>query len=387
MNEFKKEKKKMAIVSYGTRIAIKSKNVRAVDLTYLRNIMQNVYGREVDYVTFKTDKDPDSFKNVADVNINDYDEVMIYNCSLNPFGGVFKHESIITIQKLMEFNGDIWYFLVDPKMPCLDFAAYLKTRLNKYGAIKIDRDPFEVTFTEEWLDEWTNKVWSRMKIAYGGVDYDKYYKMYTDKVTHNGKKEPKSTRLLNPNYEWAFVPLFEYYAVNEDLEDKLKDWTTENKKWDLIYFGNNRMTNRSKIIANFYDQENYHNYVLGYDPEFKKCDYDTSGYVAHDEMFKIIPMAWATLILGDELHNSNIRTPRFFEGMLLDTVGFIYIGYDEKKQFVKNKELQDFIYVSTPEELQEKVAKIKSDTEFYRHIVELERQEILGQFGNMKEND
>ena len=76
-----KENKKAAIVCMGTRISLNSKNVRSVDLIYLRNILQDVYGRTVDYLTLKTKKeaDLDYFKNVADENINDYDEIYIYN--------------------------------------------------------------------------------------------------------------------------------------------------------------------------------------------------------------------------------------------------------------------------------------------------------------------
>ena len=75
-----KENKKAAIVCMGTRISLNSKNVRSVDLIYLRNILQDVYGRTVDYLTLKTKKevDLDYFKNVADENINDYDAVNTY---------------------------------------------------------------------------------------------------------------------------------------------------------------------------------------------------------------------------------------------------------------------------------------------------------------------
>ena len=53
------------------------------------------------------------------------------------------------------------------------------------------------------------------------------------------EKEANPKTALNPNYDWAFIPLFEYYAVNEDLDAKLKDYPVE-RNYDLIYFGNNR---------------------------------------------------------------------------------------------------------------------------------------------------
>lgn len=379
-----KENKKAAIVCMGTRISLNSKNVRSVDLIYLRNILQDVYGRTVDYLTLKTKKeaDLDYFKNVADENINDYDEIYIYNASLNPFGGIFKTESIITFQKLFDFTGDIWYFLCDPKMPCTDMAQYIKSRLVN-NRVKTDNEAGYIEITPEFCDEWSSKVYPKIKIASAGCNYNMYYETYTNKLTKNSTKKPANTKnVLNPNYEWAFLPLFEYYAIQEDLNAKLKDYPFEDRKYDLIYFGNNRQTERNKIIEKFYNREDYnYNYVLGFDPDWSTVNYSCGPYVKHDEMFELIPKsAKATLVLGDTLHNNNTRTPRFFEAMLLDIVAFIYIDYDKDKRFLTNEFLKDFCYVSTPEELVEKYNKIKNDEELFRKIVKLQREDIISQF-------
>jgi hypothetical protein len=62
--------------------------------------------------------------------------------------------------------------------------------------------------------------------------------------------------------------------------------------------------------------------------------------------------------------------------MLLDVVGFIWHEYDKDKKFIENQELKDFIYFSTNEELKEKLAKIKNNPDFYRHIIQLQRNEV-----------
>lgn len=380
-----KENKRAAIVCMGTRISLNSKNVRSVDLVYLRNMLQEVYGRNVDYLTLKSKKeaDLDYFKDVKDEDINTYDEIFIYNASLNPFGGIFKTESIVTFQKLFDFKGDIWYFLCDPKMPCTDMGAYIKSRIVD-GKIKTDNKAGYIEVSPEFCDEWSKKVYPRIKIANAGCNYNMYYKTYTDKLTKNGTKTPNPKSVLNPNYEWAFLPLFEYYAVKEDLNAKLKDFSFADRKYDLIYFGNNRQTERNKIIEKFYDRSDYdNNFVLGFDPEWKNVNYEVGPYVKHDEMFEFIPKsAKATLVLGDNLHNNNTRTPRFFEAMLLDVVAFIYINYDKDKRFLTNDYLKDFCYVSTPEELVEKYNMIKNNEELFRKIVKLQREDIISQFKN-----
>lgn len=384
--EFKKDNKKTAIVSLGGRITLNSKNVRSIDLAYLREMLINVYGRNVDFVSLKTKKEEgiEYYKDIRNIDLNEYDEVMIYNSTKNLFGGIFKTEMIETFNKLFDFNGDIWYYLADPKMPCTDYAAFIKSRI-KDGCIKIDDTNNTTPFSLDYCNDWTNKVFKRTKIAYSGSNYDKYYDTYMNNITKGGKKEANECNILNPDYEWAYIPLFEYYAVNEDLDTKLKNFDYSEKKYDLIYFGNNRQTERNKIIDSIYDKEVYNNYVLGFEPSWKKCKFDFSGYVTHDEMFEILPKtAYATVVLGDDLHNDNIKTARFFESMLLDICAFIWHSYDPNKRFVNNQELKDFIYISSGDELIEKINKIKNDEAFYKHIVELERQEILNQFLSFK---
>ncbi|MBO5005641.1 MAG: glycosyltransferase family 1 protein [Clostridia bacterium] len=381
--EFKKESKRTGIVCMGTRISLSSKNVRSVDLVYFRNILQDIYGRKVDYLSLKSKKeaDLDYFKNISDVDINDYDEIFIYNHSYNPFGGLFKSEAIVTFKKLFDFKGDIWYLLLDPKMPCTDFAAYLKTRIVDEKYIKTDSKEGRTIVTPEFCDKWSAKVYPKIKIAMGGCNYNAYYTTYMNKVTKNGKKEVANRVKLNPNYEWAFIPLFEYYAVKEDLDKKLKDYNFDQREYDLVYFGNNRQTERNRIINNFYDDIEFNNIVFGFDPNWEYCSYEYGPYVSHDDMFRLIPEnAKATLVLGDNLHNNNIRTPRFFESMLLDVVAFIYIEYDKEKRFIKNEFLREFCYVDSPQDLKRKYRKIVDDEELFRKIVKLQREEILSQF-------
>ena len=92
----------------------------------------------------------------------------------------------------------------------------------------------------------------------------------------------------------------------------------------------------------------------------------------------------ATLVIGDNLHNGNIKSARFFESMLVDLVAFIYIKYDPNKEYIKDEFLKEFIYISTKEELKKKIEQIKNDKNLYKKIIELERKEIIDQFGFMK---
>ena len=381
-----KTNKKSAIVSLGTRISLSSDNVRSVDLKFMREYLLNVLGREqVDYISKRTKKEAglDYFKDTTETDFNDYDEIYIYNASFNPFGGLFKDEALDTFEKLYTFNGDVIYFIIDPKLAPMDFAGFLRAR-NKKGDYIFGTDvkvrDFKRYIDPEIVEGWTEKVWKRMKIAFDGQDYEKYCKMWNS----SSPKIKGTYKWLNEDTEWFNMWIAEYYAINERLELKLKDYEKVADPYDLVYFGNNRQNERNKVIKELYDIPEFKKYCIGFDPQLANTD--SEKYVDHDELFKLIgEKCLATVVVGDNTHNGNIRTARFFETMLLDVAAFIYIKYDPTKSYVKNEFLKEFIYVSSKSELKEKIEKIKNDKELYKKIVELERKEILDQFSQYKQ--
>ena len=382
-----KTNKKSAIVSLGTRISLSSDNVRSVDLKFMREYLLNVLGREqVDYISKRTKKEAglDYFKDTTETDFNDYDEIYIYNASFNPFGGLFKDEALDTFEKLYTFNGDVIYFIIDPKLAPMDFAGFLRAR-NKKGDYIFGTDvkvrDFKRHIDPEIVEGWTEKVWKRMKIAFDGQDYEKYCKMWNS----SSPKIKGTYKWLNEDAEWFNMWIAEYYAINERLELKLKDYEKVADPYDLVYFGNNRQNERNKVIKELYDIPEFKKYCIGFDPQLANTD--SEKYVDHDELFKLIgEKCLATVVVGDNTHNGNIRTARFFETMLLDVAAFIYIKYDPTKSYVKDEFLKEFIYVSSKSDLKDKINKIKADKELYKKIVELERKEILDQFGHYKMN-
>lgn len=370
---------KAAIVCHGGRVTLTAANVRSVDFKYLREYLLNILGRnEVDFVSRKTKKEADIeyYKDIFDTDLNYYDEVYIYNSSYNIFGGIVPSENIELMKQLYNYKGKIWYVLCDPKMPYKDYAQFLKSRM-KDGKLKTSDDLEYTGLSEQWLDDWSNKVYPNINIAFAGKDYDLYYNIYTDTIK-NKKLKNIDSQLINPNYNWFFLKIFEYYAINEELDLKLKNYDFNKKEFDLVYFGNDRQNERNKIIKKLYDNPELNKFFIGFDPGLENCKIEK--YVKHEELFPLIgAKCFATVVVGDILHNSNIKTPRFFESMLLDTVAFISTTYDPNKEFVQNEFLRDFIYISNENELYEKIKLIKSDKTLYDKIVKLEREEILNQ--------
>lgn len=365
-----REPKRSAIVCTGVRISMDAANVRTVDMYQSRQYLMNVLGRtEVDFVCRKLDKEADVpfYKNITEVDLNDYDEVFIYNSTNNLFGGIFFQHSYDTFKALYDYKGELYYMLFDPKMPPVDYGQFVKSRI-KDGKIKTDKQG-EVSIDPGYCDEWSERVFKRMKIAFSGKDYDKYYREYCGALK---KKSPLKD--LNPDYEWTNFWIFEYYAKNEEWELKNEDYPLDHKNYDLVYFGNVRNTERTKLVKKLYSDKNMKKLFLGIDPEMENSE--TYKYVAHAEMFFKVTQAWATVVVGDPLHNGNFKTARLFEALSLDIVGFIYDEYDPKHEYIKDEFLKGFIYVKDGKELSEKVEMLKSDPELYRKVVSLERAEV-----------
>lgn len=362
-----KNNSKVAIICLGQSIDFLNKNinVRCVDLLYLKRYLEEL-GREVDFVS----RGKTISKNIVDVDLNDYDEVYIYNSSYNVFGGKFHKTSLDTFSKLCDFNGEVYYVLADPAMPCKDFSLLInKIRSYNDGKIPLQgtHEFYDLDLTK--LDKW-NEIYSKIKVCFTGVDFDKYYELWV--------KTHKSPFTAINHSDWCELPLFSFYAVQEDLGLKLKSYDFSSKKYDLVYYGNKRnSSSRNKIIKQLYDYSGFSCQFIGYDPEFECSKVEVFDYVSHGSLFPKICESYCSVIVGDKLHNDNIITPRFFESMLLDVVGLIYDEYDSEHKIIQNPELRDFIYVKSVADVEARLSQVRNDEKLYRRIVELEREEVM----------
>ena len=382
---FNPNHKKTAIISYGNRITLFSDHVRSVDLIYLREYFLNVLKRdEVDFLSRKTNKEESLtyYKNIKDFissdKINEYDELVVYNSPFNLFGGIFNVEMLDTLSAMLNFNGDIYYFSCDPKFPCVNIAEQIRGRIknieNGIAKLPLGNDKFYDISIDD-INRLSTEIWPNIIIAFAGINYELFCEVW-----HNSHKTKTLINTLNTDCRWVPLDLFTYYAVTELPELKLVDYDKSEVKYDLVYYGNNRHTERDKIIQKIYSDPTLNNIMFGYKMDWPNCFYH--DYVAHDVLFEALcKNAWGTVILGDITHNNNIMTPRFFESMMLDLVGFVYEAYDKDKNFIMNDELREFVYFSDPNELYEKLAKIKNDKDFYKHIINLQRKEIMDRLG------
>ena len=378
--EFSKTNKKAAIVGYNTRLTLSSKHVRSTGIAYMREYILEVLGRDVcDIISIPHEEDADRkyYKDIRDfesgkLDINYYDEVFIYNSQFNVYGGVFPVPSISTVLTLIKFKGDIWYMLTDPSMPPTNLGLLIQQKF-KYCDVPdhvkmIDKTLKRVTMKD--IEDFTKNVYEKTRIAFCGLDYQKYYDLY------NPEKRVDARKIMD--IDWAYFGQHEYYVVRDCIDIKMQTPDKEADAFDFVYCGNHR-TSRDKVLNEIITHKDLNCAIVGYGESIQDSDNVTTfKYMPHEEMFDFInKKAYATIVMGDNLHNNNIITPRFYESMLLNVVAFVWHTYDVDKKFVKNEELKNFIYVNSIDEFHDKVLQIKNDPELFKHLVELERKEVL----------
>lgn len=376
--EFSTTNKKAAIVSYNTRLTLSSKHIRATGIAYTRDYILKVLNRDTcDILSIPHSEDDTSYyKDIRDfesgkLNINEYDEIFVYNGPMNVYGGVFPIPSIPTMLSLIKFTGDIWYVLTDPSLPPNNVALLVQQKF-KYCDVPdhvkmIDKTLKKVT--QKDIEDFTHNVYEKTKIAFCGLDYKKYYDGY------NPEKRVEARKIYNA--DWAYFGLLEYYAINEFLDLKLQTPEKEGKLYDFAYCGNHR-TSRDEVVRGVVGLTDLKCATVGYGDIITGENLDIYPYMYHTDMFNFMnKQVYSTIVMGDNLHNNNMITARYYESMLLNVVAFIWHKYDADKQFVKNQELKDFIYISSFDEYHEKLLKIKEDKELFKRIVELERKEVL----------
>lgn len=333
--------RKLAIVNPMSRISLTAKQVKVRELIAIRAIMLTK-GFEVDFVSrpIRDELNTPHYKNVYDTDFNDYDVVLIYNQPVNFFGGSCGDEIIELWQKLATFTGKFVYFQADPKFT---FKKYWKKFVERKKPVESNLgralDPTILPILDAAFE--------------GNLHLISTY---------------KNDSVLDTEVEYStktYFPLFEKMFVDE--YKALSFHTSETRIFDFVYWGNNRHTNRNKILNSFFGHGDYTMNVIGYDPGWPNTEWCKP--LGFNDLVIELPKAKFTLILGDDLHHTGkMCSPRFYEAMSTDVFAFIYTPFDKDKEYINSKELADVMYVSNKRELDEKMAIINVKYDYYREL-------------------
>lgn len=389
MSEFKPgygKGKTAAIICMTKYISLTSKLIVTKTYEAIKNILLDVYQYENVYFasTFQNRTEtPFKFfegcmRQIEEPNcLEDADDIFQVQATLNQFLGYIYSDFYYTVLRVNEWyktHGDGHYFIIqdDPEIHCLNPFTVFNRRMFEYKTLGhiVPEEIFE-----EYCRVWPNveKCIKGCIVAHCGSSY----------IDYLSKLSPKNE--LTPKFvtKWCQFPVFTYQALNDNVSNKLKSYSYLQKKYDSEYHGYNRGDKRMARIESFYTALPNQSLLITSSKNLFRDHprFDRQPSLFYDDLLAYIGQnAKSTFVIADEITFNDFISPRFFDAMLSDVIAFIYEPYDKDHKYIDDEELKNFMYVATPEDYVEKVAKISNDENYFRHIKFLQRKAIYDKY-------
>lgn len=351
---------KIALIKLGSRIALSSSGTSGGTGETLSIIkMLTTAGNQVDAYTKVLDKDlpPKDFNifdlesNYTTINEKEYDCLVILNGNVNYFGGQDDPSQTLNYWIINNFKGKVFYILCD----CNLLLKQIWPSVSK----------------KDWSSRYNE---SDLLITRDDIVYISQ-PMYTEEVLVKARKANINIK------ECIHYPFEKFPLLTLDFSS-----FNENPEYDLSYGGTFRNGRREDDMIKFY---------FGYEPEFKvemfgKIKIDNFNQdkiqglsqpifnksVSYDEFSSKMNKSLATVIIGDPLYKKwGDLAQRIYESIKIGNVVFIDDSYDFDKRVFNNPILRDFNYVSSREDVMNKLKRVKDDIVLRRSILNLQAKD------------
>lgn len=318
-------------------------------------------------------------------------DVWIHQSTPNFYGGSIFPQYPFNANRVCEWwqspnHGDLFYIQDDPLFPNTNLYKVCNKRIfdlkNVYFTY-CQTCPQELVDEEVKLLEKNRQAVEIMAdeviVAFCGENYEKFYNNIKDKNKPIVKY-------------WDTFPCYTWQGMNDNLDNKLKDYPFDTRQYKCEYHGVTKGGNRLKVTTKYYEalHDKFMN-VCGRSPFFKTMDpekYDRHSVTEYYDLLQLIcSSAKSTWMTHEDSILGNYISPRYFDSMLGDIINFVDIRFDPDKRYTDDPELKEFMYVSTPAEFAQKVDKIASDEKFYRHIKYLQRKSVYDKFKDFIEEE
>lgn len=318
-----------------------------------------------------------------DLNI---DDIFCKQHALIFFGGILGQFYFHICNRLAEWyikhgNGHHYTIQDDPDFLTINPIHFCNKRISEIS--DKDTKPYSYNHDDSGVKLYT-KLWKKTSeccdntiIAYCGNNYEQFFNRV---ILH---KPGTPNCIVEPKY-WDCFNIYNWQGVNNNLDEKFKDYEWEEKKYSSEYHGYVKHDKfRIETTLNFYNALNSKIMLIQgrgpFSDEFNNAE--LFDEVPYNELFSTIAKnAKTSFITANDSTWSDFISPRYFDLMLSDIIAFVYTPYDEKKEYTDNDELKEFMYVDTPEQFKERVEKLNSDKNFYKHIKKLQRESIYNKF-------
>lgn len=378
--------KTAVIICFTKYISLSSKLISTKTYESIKNFLLEVYQYDkVDFSStfqYRSNTDFEFFKgcmipSMTPHCLDEYDDIFHVQAAMNMFMGYIYDDYFYNVLRINEWyqkHGDGHYFVIqdDPAISYIDPFPVLNRRTFEYKTLghEVPEEVFQ-----EYIKVWPNvqKCLHSCIVAHCGTSYP----TFLSKLSPNNAMTPKFVS------KWCQFPLFTYQAMTDNISNKLHNYDYSSKKYDSEYHGYNRGAKRMELIENFYAALPNKSLVITSSrnlfPHHDKFDRVQSLF--YDDLIPYIGQnAKSTFVIADEVTFNDFISPRFFDAMLSDVIGFVYEPYDKDHKYIDDEELKNFMYVSTPEDFADKVKRISEDESYYKHIKYLQRKAVYDKY-------
>ena len=297
---------KIAICKGGTNITFNEKNKTAANADILYALRQlEVKDHEVSIVTQKTrnTKIPNvvKFVELSEARFDDYDVVMLFNFSINFFGGADNPAITTLYRKLAQCETPIAYIQTDGAMPFIQLWPSIQGRDWKVGTEKdYYIDPSRVTILTQGR---------KLEMC------EHEYNIKANSIIGNFLHYPWYETILAKHKEIPYIPF-------------------KDRDYSLAFGGAIRNSHKEKKLRQFYMDDRFK--VLMFGGAAKKFNHShitSHKAVPYQEMVNKMSNSRGTVIVGDKHYNGNYFTLRMYEAILANCQVFIDEELDPYHEF------------------------------------------------------
>ena len=290
---------RLAIMKIGANITFSSNNASAANadiLYFLRQI--NVDDHDITIITHRTRNTfiPKKIRFLeinTHPNLNEFDAVIVFNGSVNFFGGAMDPNLLAIYSALHECDIPIIYLQTD-------------------GAL-----PFKQLWPLIWKREWAQDL-----------NKEDYY-IEPEQVCYmtQGRDMNALNQLILSKKELVQTTNLEHYPHARCILAKHEQYIKpnpipfEDRKYELGFGGYVRNTYKRKRIEHYFNAED--NLLFGNLRGVRAPLARMQGKCSYQQFIKMMHQCKGTVIIGDEYYCDNYITLRFYECLLADCITFI----------------------------------------------------------------
>ena len=373
-NIIDKNSGKTLITTFNDGISPTSKRAWFNDVKIIRKIFIEKYGRQEVNIIYNSKKsgDEDWFIKFEDLkDINDYHEIIIFCTAPNLFGGTFGAYQLDFIKMFTEFKGKLYYYFNDVNCVPFDIGGFVRGRMNTPKGLLQEGKPYDY-ISEEDCDK-LSELHKKFIIMSSWNNYDVI-------IERDQKKKRKNNMFVD--LDWFFFDLNQTNVATENYKDINIDYIPLNERqYDFLFYSvNSKFLERLERIKKYISKDDKCLFIGLKEPDptcsIYNVDFKPTMHIK-DIMSNEMRNCKYTLVFSSELADGNIITWRYYECMYANILCFILDEFDPKHQYIKNEELKNYIYISSPEEYREKIQYCNEYEDFYRHMIELQYNEII----------